>query len=44
MRDTQEEVIENDPDILKIKGEIAEYNKTSKYFQDHVDQYEKNAL
>ena len=44
MRDTQEEVIQNDPEILAIKGELINYNHTHKYYDQKLNQYEKKSI
>lgn len=36
MRDTQEEVIENDPAIVSIKEELKNYMHTHQYYEEKL--------
>ena len=37
MRDTQEQIIENEPDIASILAEVKTYRHTNKYFSQKLN-------
>ena len=44
MRDTQNEVIENNEDILKLKAQIKQYLTTNRYFEGKLDEYDQMTI
>ena len=44
MRDTQEQIIQEHPEIVGVFAEVKTYRHTKSYFSDKLDEYEKKAL
>ncbi len=41
MRDTQYEVIEAEPDVMRLKAEIKQFLETNKYYQGKLDEFDR---